>query len=309
MRNHSYIIAILALLGCTKIIDFPYPKASQSVALNGFLYPDSTVRVDITWTVPLKRKEDIFPPVENAVVSLYEDGDLFDELIHTTNGQYVLDYQPQAGKTYKIEAVVPEYGLVTASDVMPKPPAVTACFMEDESLTFSGVMIHVGIDDNLQENNYYWLNFVQRLYNEEKWDWDADELVFYPNSNTVFLDRFNATFDNRGSQMYEFHDYLRFDDLGHEGKPIEVEATASDPTFRLQNLEELQNVLYVNFFSASYHYDRYLKSSIIHFLNNDFLDINPFAEPVKIYSNVENGTGIFAACNNVQLLINQNECE
>ena len=61
-------------------------------------------------------------------------------------------------------------------------------------------------------------------------------------------------------------------------------------------------------------YDRYLKSGIIYHLNRDYnteedLGFKPFVQFSQVYSNVENGTGIFAAYNTTDLDIGSYPCE
>jgi hypothetical protein len=125
-------------------------------------------------------------------------------------------------------------------------------------------------------------------------------------------DRFNASIDNLAGGISLFRYYMRIEDSGISGNQIELvvrsfffldpERLLADQTYRLDVK------------SASRHYDRFLKSSIIHATNpttyiveEEFLPA-PFAEIIQSYSNVENGTGIFAAYNSVSFAVENNPC-
>jgi hypothetical protein len=48
------------------------------------------------------------------------------------------------------------------------------------------------------------------------------------------------------------------------------------------------------FLNADEHYDKYIKTTLIKRMSEN--DDLPFYEPVQIYSNIENGYGIFGSC-------------
>jgi Domain of unknown function (DUF4249) len=63
-------------------------------------------------------------------------------------------------------------------------------------------------------------------------------------------------------------------------------------------------------YNCSPAYDSYLKSTMIDFLNNELLGTPiPFSGPVKIFSNIKNGTGIFAAYSSKSIRVDRFKCD
>ena len=96
---------------------------------------------------------------------------------------------------------------------------------------------------------------------------------------------------------------------------ISFELAADDYTF-LVSYPRIHEGLAVTatITNASQHYDRYLKSSITYHLNRLYSEgedvgFRPFVQFSQVYSNVENGTGIFAAYNTTDLDIGSYPCE
>ena len=77
---------------------------------------------------------------------------------------------------------------------------------------------------------------------------------------------------------------IRMTDEGYDGQEL---------TFTIPDIiGGAQRVKY--FLNADEHYDKYIKTVIINRLNET--DELPFYEPIQIYSNIENGYGIFGSC-------------
>jgi hypothetical protein len=78
---------------------------------------------------------------------------------------------------------------------------------------------------------------------------------------------------------------------------------------KIQNLPDSLG-LYVHVYTGSVDFDRYWKTSLLYFLNNfSETDIpNPFAEQVADYSNITNGTGIFAGYNSQTIEAHKTAC-
>ena len=127
--------------------------------LNSLLRPDHAIQISLTTTLPSSTTTTNFPVVDNAVVTLYEDDTMVGNLIFL-DSLYSIDYYPKVGHTYLIEAAVPGYPTVRASDMMPPPPSVVICFREDtaDRYQFSDAILNVAIHDPAQEANAYWLD-------------------------------------------------------------------------------------------------------------------------------------------------------
>ena len=323
MRSFALLWLILSLLSCTKEVDLPYPSAGMQVALNGILHPDSLIQVTLTRNLPLIDSSD-FLAISDASVVLYENG----QRIGTLNWQgnvYRLDYRPQTGKEYTVEADVPNYGTVTASDIVPNQPTAKLCFHEDTARVyqFSNANIAVSVDTS-SEGSVYWFDMVYTYYDGRLCKVVEDSLVCdngtpaflrkrigYYQSFSTLPDPFNSFVDNTGGGVRQYDGYIRLSSETVNNQKFTLDITSP---LRYEYITSYQTIheglsYKLNVINASATYDRYLKSSLVYYLNNEFFERpDPFAEPTKIYSNVENGTGIFAAYNSATLEIGDFPC-
>ena len=320
MKKISQLAIIFILSACVKDIERPSLRLSEQIVLNGLLMPDSTVSISLTKSMPLETNDSIFPSITDAEVELYENEIFVTHLKHISKGIYKSKYFPLAGQKYSIRASIPGYTTVTANDKIPETPKLSACFKKDNSLEFNDTVVDLTVNDNSNENNSYWienllLDYASFIDDQGRTRKDSTRVVtgksVFLHSNSVSLDPFNAQLDN-SIGMYEYRYYIRLEDRLLSSEIINLSFTnIYSPLFRynvLTNLQDEQSVL-INVISASQHCDRYLKSSLTFFLNNNFSEPNLFTEPIQIYSNVENGTGIFAAYNSVSISVEDFPCE
>jgi len=73
----------------------------EKIVVNCLLHPDSIVKLKLTRSIVLNSTD--IPVVENGAVILYENGSSLGQLSYSSNGVYVLDYNPQPGATYKLK--------------------------------------------------------------------------------------------------------------------------------------------------------------------------------------------------------------
>lgn len=319
-------------IGCISEADILVPRLSSEVVLNGIIHPESVIQVRLTRSLPLDEGQ-ILPIIDNAEVIVYENDRLVGQLSFK-DSIYSIDYYPQEGHQYTVEAKVSdkneEKKVIRASDVMPSSPTVYACFTKEDYL-YSDINVSATIQNNFAENNFYWLDVVTANYPFFDCEFvkedtstryclgrDSTRLIVEQESPlgsySTIPDRFNAFVDNLSGGIADYNTYIRISDEGLEDQLIELDFTGYSQLFRhnvLSDPSEGQSLL-LTVTSASQHYDRYLKSSIIYYLNNGFDDSedtpNPFAEPTRIYSNVENGLGIFAAYNSTQIHVEDFPC-
>ncbi len=290
------------MLACTKEIDLEFPTAESQIVVNGIINPDSIIKINLTKSLPLATTSN-FPFVNNAIVIIKENGILIDTLSYQNKGNYILDYNPKVGEIYRLEVQVPDYKPLYGEDVIPEKPNFNACHHRGRY----SLQIHKL--SNI--NNYYWISILKKDYAEgQNFNYDSSEISlttpFFILSNSILLDDFNAI---RNDGFNEYFTYMRLDESHILNYPIN---TAIEKTsFSRPNLRKADSnqTAFINITNASKNYDRYLKSSMIDFMNNDFNDIGPFTKPVTIFSNIENGIGIFAAYNNSRIDIKPFPCD
>ena len=211
---------------------------------------------------------------------------------------------------------------------------MTACYKKADF--FNGLLRYAGVQvtilDNIDYEDYYWFNMsvgryrrLDAVYCEGE---GSQQVCTYYDSSKVSTeqlsplvsvstvpDNFNSTVDNTSGGVRDFDTFIRIVDKAIDGFNLTIDISSYSPMYSLDEMSHLggsQSVI-LEATNASQHYDRYLKSSLIHYLNNSYgYDGDQpgiFTEPTRIYSNVENGLGIFAAYNSVSISVEDFPCQ
>jgi hypothetical protein len=317
-----FAIALL-VFSCTQEIDLPFPQGKEQLVLNSILHPDSIIKVSLTKTLPLGSTGTDFPIVDNAEIRLYEDG----ELIGSPSFQdsiYVLDHLPKTGKEYSIEVEVHGFPTVSASDRMPEVIVASTCYELSDRYNFDFVSYnaiqHIYVQDTAGIENSYWFYRPSIKFSYRNCENVDDQLnivddcleivpggqppIYY--SFSTVPDRFNSYIDvlSGGITVYDF--FIRVEDQSFDGQQIYFDIAGSYSPNQSGDNSEDNSFNNLQVISASQHYDRFLKSAITFALrsnlySDDDVSFEPFSEIIQSYSNVENGTGIFAAYNTTYL--------
>lgn len=327
MRWFSIFYLLISILSCTKEVDDISPlSVPEQLVLNGILHPDSIIRITLTKTIAVADARD-FPIIPDATVKVYEDDQLIGNLVFQ-DSLYSLAYYPKEGKRYTVEASVPKYETLYASDVVPFHPVAEACFKKDTTqYSYTDASFDVSIYDNSSEENFYWLYSTYTSYDARMCEVEADSLLceggvlvfldwrdeYYQSFSTV-PDPFNSFINTIAGGVREYDGYVRISDQSLNDQVIVLNIAPPGNYRYLASYRTIHDSLTYSLVvtNASQHYDRYLKSSVTYYLNNEYGgdDARPnlFAEPTRIYSNVENGTGIFAAYNSASIEIGDFPC-
>lgn len=282
MKYKTFFIVLLIpaiFLSCEEEVFLSFEHEPR-LCLNCILNPDSTV---ITASLSLSKKLDtinVIKSISDAEILLYEDENLFGRFLHAGDGKYKLDKAPVAGKTYRITVNSEVYGQVSASTIVPNKPEITWSkdTMGYDEYNLLRYNLNVQIHDK-QGKDYYWL-YSTGIVNGVKGGGGGGVVL-----NAPFADTFNRRYETEEKYGFMHYYQIRLSDEGYDGKVLDFIIPDLVPT----NQYRAKHIL-----NASEHYDKYIKTSILYRLNED-VDL-PFNEPVQIYSNIENGFGIFGAC-------------
>lgn len=254
-------------------------KHVPRLCLNCVLNPDaSEIVASLSLSKNINSTEELYS-VNDADIVLYEDKKLAGEFTQKDGGKYVLEFTPIHGKTYYIEVISEEYGSVYASTVIPQKPIVsydkdTIGLDEYNLLKYD---LNVKIYDNYGKNNYW-------IYSSGISDGMRESGGGGVVLNAPFADTFNRRFEVETKFGYVYYYHIRLTDEGFDGSVL---------NFTIPDLVPSNQYRAKIIISADKHYDRYLKSSILARLSEE--QELPFYEPVQIYSNIENGYGVFGS--------------
>lgn len=96
------LFCLLGLLACTKDLGVDLPYEGDRLVVYGVLSPDSIATLRVSQTYPPTGRYLYGRWVSTAVVRLYEDSILVEQLRHQSDGRYVSasNFKPQPGKLY-----------------------------------------------------------------------------------------------------------------------------------------------------------------------------------------------------------------
>lgn len=295
-----FLFAVIALTGCRKqVSDYEYPDFNPQPTLNAVLQEDQPVWAQVTFAQGL---DSVHPaPCTNAEVLLYVDGQFAERLQHVGDGLYVGETLAEALHEYACKVVVPGFDTLFAQTEMPEKPVVSSveimenATVDDEGRPCPAFLVTFRTDPNRNlyyssniyasfKNNYYDAQYHSYLgHSTESGTMSAsintddpvllnegsDRLLF---SNAIITDttytmKVNAWFSNHGWGGQ------------HTGGVIE---RSGKVVVRMHGLSE-----------SAYHYmksqDAFEEPDAY---TNLFLGV---VTPLNLYSNVENGRGVFAA--------------
>jgi hypothetical protein len=283
MKHYLLLFSFIFLLSCEQVVEFDY-QAERKICLNCVLNPDSTVRLDLYYTRTLDETGE-FEPVSGATIEFFEDGEPWGTANHVSRGNYSLNKKPLVGKTYAVKCTIPDNRTLTAETTVQEKPDMSFIVQSkeryarwsemDKTSQFYELVVDYQLNDQAGKD-YYW-NYILFWYEPgKKYNFSSSLSYISP-----YIDDFNRVVEPERKYGFYYHYYVRLTDAGVDGEQL---AFTKDMSTRMIDI----------FFNADEHYDKYMKSSIQSWLIEEWEDL-PFKEPVQIYSNIENGTGIFGS--------------
>ncbi len=274
-----FLVSVLLVFtySCTQEVTLEFDHEPK-LCLNCILNPDSLIKASVTLSHSLDNLAQ-FEPVNNANIKLFENDILKGELAFLSSGLYLLKQKPETGKDYKIIVEATGYEKLVAYTKVPEKPLIN--YTKDttrilENVNWPMMDLNVQIFDKPGED-YYWV-YKTWIVNGVRYGGGSNEFI------AAYIDDFNRFIDSDSKYGFTHFMQIRMTDEGYDGQEL---------TFTIPDIiGGAQRVQY--FLNADEHYDKYIKTVIINRLNET--DELPFYEPIQIYSNTENGYGIFGSC-------------
>lgn len=289
------VLSILLLNGCAvdyAINDLSSGNAKQ-IIVNGYLVAEQPITIHLYHNEGVK--DGIVKGLTQSHLLLKENGQvLFDGICN--DSLFTLDHHAKVGAEYEIEVSATGYETVTATTTIPYPIVCKAEFNagDDDYSMRDDLVILSNFSYNSFANPSLWI--ISHRISEE------DEVEQYNEiyADNVFVDKTNS-FGGMGAPNDVvggiYHEgYLRV-----KSKYVQhITDIVFTPThvsyWGVEGMSSPQNRIRVELIAASPEFDKYNKSlyqqkSMIVY-DEDISSI--FYQPKSVYSNIENGNGIFA---------------
>jgi hypothetical protein len=315
-------IALFFLLSCEKEIEFKGKEVEPMLVLNGFLTPDSVVKVHLSQSHFIFDTDLTYKAIENADVELFVNGAPRETLRHTGNGSYRGTYKPRERDVIAIQASAGSLRPVRAQTVIPVAPVIeladsTINYNWEDSWIYGGNGVATGAKELIQTNQIK-LRLKEPANEKNSYFIKAGKTVFL-NDGNVFTRQvdvdiksvlkgyiisdtgglFDFITDSEDDWKYSRIKNLFSDDLIN-GQDVLMEFDFVDIIKQVSVVNgeiqdnnlvrgEIENTIHLSSMSEEYY--RFFVSSI----KADNSEESPFDEPVQVTSNVENGAGILGS--------------
>ncbi len=274
MQKCFPFIVFLLFLSCELIVDVDVPFEKKQITVNSFFNPDSL------WTIQLNLNRHVldeqpFEMPDGAHAVIYQDDQPSDTLISIGNGQYQSDNgKPDVDKNYSIRISHPNHGELRAHSSVPSPAQIISAEMYASGS--QNTTIKVKLQDAPAEDNFYELfaDLEQEYYQNQSQTIIVSEHRLQLTSEDPAIQNDNEPYSNT----------VIFKDILFNGK--EVELTFKVDAYNIANF----GVINITLRTLSEDGYNYLRTARL----QENTSGDPFAQPVNVYNNIQNGFGIFA---------------
>jgi hypothetical protein len=308
---------LLVLSACVDEIKLKEDYTSKKLVVSSFITNGENIVVNLYQNKPINSKYE--PALKTkANIVLYENGNKKETLKPIVSYSNSYDYENQTqitdstymytsehteiktGNTYKIVVECEGYETVTAETTVPFPVPVNAfdsltVHKESHGSKYTEYDYKLSFTDPAQQNNYYRLIVSSSIAQKNTLILGTDTIEFiytdnYPRSSDFISSDPLLSNENKDANSYLFgeldNSYGIFTDEMLNGKPYEIKFT-DEIDYEAGEFRKVQLVLQ----SLNVDMFYYLRSIDA----QEYSDYMMFTEPVPIYSNVENGFGVFGA--------------
>lgn len=269
---------------CTLVVDVDVPIQEPRLTVNSLFTPDSVWSVALTNSRNILDDDPFMPRTVSEVVILDESENIVSTLQQSGFGAYRSIEKPEEGKIYSIRINSTNQNSVTAKGAIPKSVSILSVktdtiISELDYGSFQTIATEVRFKDPANEINYYRVNlYVKSVY--EYIRYDTQETV--RDTTTLFIG------------LYEDSPELLEREL--------FNSIISDTKFNGREV----TLRFKPYFSFGAGYTILEAAIVIHNLSEEYFkymttlelqqstDRDPFAQPVKVFNNINNGFGIFA---------------
>jgi len=296
MRNLILlVICMLFFFSCTKEVEIDMPQSKKLPIVNSLFCAGDTICVSIYESVA--SLDGVPKIIDDALVLLYEDDNPADTLVYSENGLYVSNIIAKIGSVYRVEAFCNGHKTCYATDTVPGLPVLTGVAFRDSALIdrdgFYISNAELSINSIVTKTGYYEIKMFARYFDDYGLGGIVEEL------NNISFSQINNTDPVLLNSEVTFLDYsiLLFSNNLFLNESYVLPVYYYDLNNQWSN-DYSDYDLIVSMRAVSANYYKYKCSEIIqNFDGNGLFQQwnNLSAMPTSLYSNVENGFGIFAA--------------
>lgn len=287
------MLFLFSLSACEKDFVIKDQASSSKMVINSLFSNTGKMNVYVTGSYAANGANTIHS-LEDAIVELYEDN-VFKEQMKYLNsdtvgtfGKFQSSFNPLKGKKYTVKVSQSRYGQAEATDEQVFPVQILSSYVAyypTDSTDHTSAKINVDIHDSPDKENYY----KATIWAEEKLSQiinaQGDTMIY---SRTRSYKPMPVTYLADTAREWAFN--LFFSDNGFNGQDKTLEFNFQDATSKDRLIS---SKLWVEILTVSKTYYQYYKTLELYRQTNNANS----AEPSYVYSNINNGYGVFASYN------------
>jgi uncharacterized protein DUF4249 len=295
-----YAIALVTVgFGCETVIEIDIPVEPPSLVINSTLSDNDYIKAHISESKHILDGSDIYKTVQGATIEIYEEGNLLTTLPDSLEGNYISNtFKPVRGKMYEIIVAKTGFKTATAKVLIPLDTVeilsvkVDTIVENDFGYTSYYLRFSVEFEDDIAMDNYYDIAIYREGY-AQRYDHSVDPPV-YLDSIYFYQKRYIQSRDPSLEEFQSYGESILLNDELFNGNKVHINVLLRTwIDYENPNPEQIEYTYYVEIANTSYSYYQYELSSQLQYWTSD----NPFAQPVTVYNNIENGFGVFGAYN------------
>ena len=290
-KHTIQLVSMLFLFpACVKEISLEKSNEYKALVINAIANPNEALSVRLSQTLQATSSDKGL--ISNAEVQLFENEQYITTLANNGNGMYTSSLKPVAGKNYKILAIGDGFPVASAAEYIPQKIDLSGftfkyigkVYSEYDNYDINCIEAFLSFKDPPDQKNYYELIFISKGNSKD------------PGTYLLPLFFDHPVLMNEGDASYRPYTYFFSDEL--------FDGTDYTMNLKLSFLGGTKNGVlnpddyYVSFRSVSYNYYMYRKIWTRHKYNQPskiiFWEDILKGEPIDMFTNVENGYGIFA---------------
>ncbi|OFX45366.1 MAG: hypothetical protein A2046_06545 [Bacteroidetes bacterium GWA2_30_7] len=295
-----FILFTFTFYSCRKVIDVELPSKEGKIVINSFFNNNESLIINISKSLHiLDNKESKL--LDDAIVNIYENNVFKEKLTNINNGNYIANtFIPSFDKLYKVNVSYPDLKDAYSENMIPMPIKIISIdtstvyttnnntgMNQNGGNSYPQYQLKIKFKDNESVKNFYSLNvFVKNQNSYIKSSQNIQLNNYYP----IYFTSTDLIIESMQNNATAF-----FSDDFINGKEYVIIINIDKYNFPNTNNEVL-----VVLNSVSEDYFLYSKSYNLY----QSVKGNPFAEPVQVYNNIENGYGIFAGYSSDTLGLN-----
>ncbi len=282
-----YIFIYLIFIACEKEIHIPIEMTEPQLVVNSVFDANNFWKLEISTSKYVYSNNQI-NFIDSASIKIIDSNGNIISVTNRGNGIYTSDNEkPQYGKTYTLEVEYNNYKKAIATDQLPDEILIdTVTWNED--VFWDGIMqkkVKITFQDS-PARDFYYLQLLDR-YSWTYIDYETGLVDTVYEENPIYFTSQDAAVENFSTDSWD--NIAIFSDKIFNNQQYTFDLLVEDFYFNAGS--DSNSGIKVVLHRISEDFYKYLKSFEAYKSSNED---DLFPQPVQVYTNIENGLGIFA---------------